>query len=166
MSLSTTIVGVILVLIILIPIYIIGLSQKREKKKQLQSFIDQGKSEGLKITECDQWREYFIGIDRIAMKLMYVERNTKSAGKSMIVDLNDFRSAEKVVLSMTGRKKDGGGQSLQKVELRLKPVQKNLPECSLEFFNAEKNSVPDNEIVLSDKWKGIVEKAFAASIAN
>lgn len=100
------------------------------------------------------------------MKLMYVERNTKSAGKSMIVDLNDFRSAEKVVLSMTGRKKDGGGQSLQKVELRLKPVQKNLPECNLEFFNAEKNSVPDNEIFLSDKWKVIIEKAFAASIAN
>ena len=103
MSLSTTIVGVILVLIILIPIYIIGLSQKREKKKQLQSFIDQGKSEGLKITECDQWREYFIGIDRIAMKLMYVERNTKSAGKSMIVDLNDFRSAGRWA-SMTGKR--------------------------------------------------------------
>lgn len=163
MSLETSIMGLIVTLIVLIPIYFFERKRKRNRKMLIKSAKEKSARQGLVITDFDQWNNYFIGLDKKSNKLFYSD-NPVTYGSDVIIDLNLISKCEKVVLSKTVKAKGGSDTVIEKISLRLSFIPKlHVSDIMLEFFNSDKAVLPDREYEYVDKWSRMIKSALTAA---
>lgn len=154
MNTGTTIVGIILILICIIPFVIIS-RNKRSREKQLRNTLRKmAEEQGRKIVQQDLWSDSAIGIDQSGFQL-YVIHDHESGLQRRFISLKDM---QKCRLNQINRR-DG---ITEKIEMVLTPKEKNKPTEVVEFYNALRDgSVLSGELELGARWNNMIHEILS-----
>ncbi|WP_452226228.1 hypothetical protein [Lacinutrix cladophorae] len=152
MESTSTIIGVIITLIILLPIIGIQRSQTSKKKKSKKRFIDEAIKNNLNIIEPDFWGTYYaIAIDESKNKLIY-SKIINEVYNTKILDLNTINSCEIIRTNRTFKNNKVFKTETDKIDLVISFTTNKDIEI-LEFYNVDVNLEMTNEITLLEKWE-------------
>lgn len=72
MDLTSTIIGVTILILFLLPVYLINRVNKNKRIRLLKKLELQAKSENMNLTETDVWGDSVIGFDSEKGKMIYI----------------------------------------------------------------------------------------------
>ena len=152
MDLGTTIIGSVSVAICAIPFVITNRSKKKKVKQLLISLKDLAKEHNSEITQHDIFKYYAIGIDESKNSVSFILKN-EDEEQSYYINLSTIKKCEivKVGSSSVHTNKD-----IDKLDLKLNPIDKNKPDIMLEFYNAEISYQLSEELQSIEKWNNII----------
>jgi len=85
----------LLISLIILPIPLLVIAQKRHQRKALRSLLDEfsrvGSQNGLSFSSQEVLRHSVIGLDGLQRKLLVVEREGEDRHQSVVIDLNDMK---------------------------------------------------------------------------
>lgn len=152
MDLGTTIIGVILVLICIIPIVIINSNRKKKDRLTVKALYEYAENNLCKIDYHDMWLNAAIGIDKDNKTLFFLKGNHKEHAIKK-VDLQQIRACN--VLPLDGMDK---AERIDKLELALFPQSKNEPTILLEVYNSDISFQLANELMIARKWDRLINQ--------
>ncbi|TYA56339.1 hypothetical protein [Formosa maritima] len=167
MESQSTIIGVVIALIIILPLILLQLSQKSKKKKSKESFINEALKSKLKISDPDFWGTYYaIAIDEMANKIIY-SKIIEAKQNITIIDLSQVNSCEIVKTHRTFKNKTTNKIETDRIDLVIGYKTASNSKKVLEFYNVDINIEMSNEIELLEKWETkiknrIIKKVQAA----
>ncbi|WP_055443160.1 hypothetical protein [Lacinutrix himadriensis] len=152
MESTSTIIGVIITLIVILPILFIQRSQTNKKKKSKKRFIEEAFKNDLNVTTPDFWGTYYaIAIDESKNKLIY-SKIIDDVYNTKIMDLDTIRSCEIVRTNRTFKSNNVFKTETDKIDLVI-GFNSNKEKEVLEFYNVDVNIEMTNEIALLEKWE-------------
>jgi len=167
MESHSTIVGVVIALIILLPLIFIQTTQKHKKKTSKKIFLNLALKNNLNISESDFWGTYYaIAIDELANKLIY-SRIIDNEHHISIINLSLVDSCEIARTNRTFKNKTTNKIETDKIDLIIGYKSSQKTKEVLEFYNVDVNIEMSNESSLLEKWEEkiksrILKKAQAA----
>ncbi|MBU2940329.1 hypothetical protein KO494_12355 [Lacinutrix sp. C3R15] len=167
MDSTTTIIGVLIVFIIVLPIVAIQRSQTSKKKKSRKGFINEALQNNVTIDQPDFWGSYYaIALDTDQNKLIY-SKIINEVYNTKIIELNQVRSCAIVRTNRTFKNKNTFKTETDKIDLVIEYKTTNKPKEVLEFYNVDVNIEMSNEVSLLEKWEtkiksNILQKEQAA----
>lgn len=158
MDLSTTMVGLVLVALILLPILYFNFRKRIAKKQMLDAFKALAREKGIEISQHEFWRDSVIGIDP-AKKMVLYQRKNETENVVQIVRLEDVSRCEQVTISSTPETAVKGEQRvIQRLDLKFTFKAKNWPDELLTFYDADKVLQLDDDIVRMSAWHKAIAK--------
>ena len=124
MNTTTTIIGIILLFLFLLPFIISGKKQKAGKKQIIKELFSFAEKMGGKITEHEQWNDKAIGLDRDKHKLYFVKK-TADISIEKELKLADFQKCIVSKTENTVSPKEAYDKRIDKVHLLLSSKIKN-----------------------------------------
>lgn len=162
MDSGTTLTGILLLLMCILPI--VYLTRKRKKRENLflQSLFSSAEKSNCKISQHDIWSNSAIGIDKEFPKLFFI-RKTANNEISKEINLSEIQKCRVITTSRSVITKGGNQSVIDKLELAFANREKNMPEIMLEFYSTDHDSFSlSGELQLTEKWSEIAN----ATIAN
>ena len=162
MDLETIIIGLASLALCIVPIFYFQSKQKAKKEKLLQEFMKLAQQHQLMVTQYDFWDpSYAIGIDTAKKILLYTRKGAEK-DDVMLIDLSDVQQCK-----VNNLYRDSvGGRTIDLIELAFICTNSKALK-NLEFYNREINLNLNNELLLTEKWKNIVNVNLeGAAIAN
>lgn len=153
MDLQTTIIGLMSLALGLVPVLYLQGKSKKERKALFTSFTALTKGHDLTITMFDTWGpNYVIGLDQEKCKLFYCKMDDSEA-KGEVIDLLNVRQC-----AVQSDSRDiNGNKVFDRIELIITHLSSTKPSTtSLMFYLKEESLNLSDELVLAEKWKGIV----------
>ncbi|WP_294822982.1 hypothetical protein [uncultured Flavobacterium sp.] len=147
MDLQTTIIGMVLIALCIVPFVLINKKKKAKQEALVKQLAAQAITSGCSITRHDLWHNTVIGIDDSA-KCLFFFRKTKYGEVQKQAHLAGISNAYI----------DGTGNAIDKLELVLVHNNSNEPDTVLEFYNSNTFMQINTELALVKKWQGIVEE--------
>ncbi|MDX1316652.1 MAG: hypothetical protein R3262_03840 [Xanthomarina gelatinilytica] len=155
MESHSTIIGIVIALVIIIPLILIQTSQKRQKKNSRKGFMEEASKHHLQVKTPDFWGTYYaMAIDETANKLIY-SKIIDAEHQVTLVDLSLVDSCDIVRTQRTHKNKTTSKIETDRIDLVITYKSKNKEV--LEFYNVDVNFEMNNEIVLLDKWNAIIK---------
>lgn len=152
MDLGTSIVGVIIILICIIPFALMSINRRKKERKLLQGLTEIAQRNNCKISRYELWNNSTIGIDDTTLMIFYT-RKSKDIETSQQINLAEIQKCRIVNLSRTVSNKDGNFKVTEKLELAFSFQDKNRGEVVLEFYNTDyDSSTLTGELQLVEKW--------------
>jgi hypothetical protein len=152
MDFSTTMVGLVLVALILLPILYFNFKKSIAKKQMLDAFKALAREKGIEIGQHEFWRDSVIGIDPVKKMVLY-QRKNETENMVQIVRLEDVNRCEQVTISSTPDTAVKGEQRvIQRLDLRFTFKTKNWPDELLTFYDADKVLQLDDDIIRMSTW--------------
>ncbi|PRY07430.1 hypothetical protein CLV24_12379 [Pontibacter ummariensis] len=152
MDLGTTIIGLFSLALFIVPILYIQRGQRQQKKKFLEDFLKVTEGQQLSIRQYDSWPPYFsIGIDPVQRKLSYLKKQDQKE-QTALIDLSEVASCRVV----NEHRDVNGTRVIDFVALRFAFRNPRLSEQALEFYDREESMSLNEELMLAEKWQGIV----------
>ena len=151
MDLTTTIIGVAILALCILPLAMAHNKKKKKEQQLLQALTDLAGSYSCKISQHDLWQNTAIGIDESA-KCVFFIKNSNGDGSLQKVHLAGVRGSH-----------INGNADLaraEKLELILVHASVNEPETVLEFYNPEISMQLHDELLLVKKWQDIIQQAI------
>ncbi len=147
---SIAVIGILIILAILFPIWLLMRSQSSGKRKLQKKMAMLGKGNAMDITECESWGTKVIGLDRQGAKVAYTDFRT-SENAVHIADLNLFERclAEKRYLE-NGSKK--AGDVISSVYLRFASLSKNGSDLVFPLYEDSSDLTLTNELQIAQEW--------------
>lgn len=157
MDFGTTIIGVVIILLCILPFVIKAINSKRKEQQLLNNLFSIAKEKNCAITEHSVWNNSAIGIDNTNKALFFI--NTKNNYNKHIL----LQEASKCRVVNTNRIVGTGSNSSKVIDkLELMITLKNKSEVVIEFYNTEHDSLSlTSEIQLMEKWNAIINKNIA-----
>lgn len=160
MESTSTIIGVIITLIVILPILFIQKSQISKKKKSKKGFIDEAQKNNLKVTEPDFWGSYYaLAIDENQNKLIY-SKIIDEEHNTIIIDVEEIASCEIVRTNRTFKSNKVFKTETDKIDLVIGFKNSNKAKEVLEFYNVDVNIEMTNEVPLLDKWESKIKSSI------
>jgi hypothetical protein len=160
MDSGTIITGVIFLLIFIIIFWIISRSNQKKEKELLQSLRLLAQEHNHTISQYDTWSNTAIGIDHTANTIIMV-RKINEQPTSYRVNLAEMQKCRMLVASRPQSNEAGSDKVIEKLELAFTSNKKQLPETTVEFYNAAyDNAVLSGELQLLEKWQKIATSRF------
>lgn len=155
MDTGSTIIGAVITIACLLPFMIMS-SNKKRREKQLLALLEQAaKQQNCTITKHEQCGDYVIAIDETKKGLFFLN-HIKTNTNVQFVDLTKIQACKAATISRT-QKLDGMiHQVIERLELKLTPIDKSKSEIKLEFFNSETNVQLYGELQSIEKWNSLV----------
>lgn len=158
MDLSTTMVGLVLVALILLPILYFNFRKRIAKKQMLDAFKALAREKGIEISQHEFWRDSVIGIDP-AKKMVLYQRKNDAENVVQVIRLEDVSRCEQVTISSTPDTAVKGEQRvIQRLDLKFTFKTKNWPDELLTFYDADKVLQLDDDIVRMSAWHKAITK--------
>ena len=155
---------IFIVVIVLVLVVLIGMgnfNKKKKEKKMLEALLVAAEKNNSRISEFDLWNNSRIGIDKATRKLFFI-RTTETEEVAKVVDLPEILKGKAVNTSKAFSYKGSSQAVVERIELVLTNRDKNKPDVILEFYNSRSdNPILRNEILLAEKWAGIVNVLIA-----
>lgn len=152
MDLGTTIVGIVIILICIIPFALMSINNRKKEKKLLQGLTEIAESNNCKISRYELWNSSTIGIDDTSLMIFYT-RKSKDIETSQQINLAETQKCKLVNSSRTVSNKEGNFKVVEKLELAFSFQDKSKSEVALEFYNADHDSLTlMGELQLVEKW--------------
>lgn len=157
MNTATTIIGVIMLSICILPFVLLNRGKSNSEKQLLYSLSNFAHKLNGKITLHDYCGGIVIGLDETANILFFVKQIN---GNEICqhIHLSEVQSCKVVSTSRAIKNKQGKGIIIEKVELSFAPVIKGKPDVLWEFYNASDSPQLDGEPQLVEKWAKAVNE--------
>lgn len=149
MDLGTTIIGVVVTLLCVLPFILFSFYNSKKRKANFQVLTDLTKSKNYHITQKDNWKQHVIGIDE-SRKVLFFSKNPTDIHKFVIIDLKKVENCRLI--------KENPKGVLNRLALEIEFSDKKLPDNSLEFYNSDTSVSLVNELELIQKWHTIINK--------
>lgn len=147
---STTITGIIIIAVIILPIWYLIRTQSAGKRKLHKLLEESGKGSEFEATEHESWSGKIIGIDRDHGKVAYA--NLKDASNHIhLVDLALYNRC----FSDKTQKNNGsknGESALSGISLHFVAREKGTPDYIIPLYSDEIDNELTNEIQLAEEW--------------
>ncbi|MDO9511793.1 MAG: hypothetical protein Q7J34_08535 [Bacteroidales bacterium] len=152
MDSSTTIVGIILLLISILPVALIKIAGNKKQKKLKLAFIENALTQDVHINQCDIWEEKAIGMDPNKALLIY--QNTNGTRKDLLVDIKQIKACKSMENIRQPMSQNPSDRFVEQIFLEVQLS--NSKSINLEFFNSQSGLLPNGEKKLCEKWAGIL----------
>lgn len=157
MDLLTTIIGLIVVALCVLPIVYMHVSQKKEKNKFLHDFKLMAEQQQLLLSKHEVWGHFYaIGLDSSCSKLCYYQKRGDRPQQELI----KLGEVDRCWVN-TLKKPMNGDNVIDRVELVLSFRNPKLAEKALVFYSREEGMALDGEIQLIELWKTIINSELA-----
>ncbi|MDO7138718.1 MULTISPECIES: hypothetical protein [Algibacter] len=154
MELGTTLIGIICVAICAMPFVLTNRSKKAIVKRQLIVLKDLATQHNNTITQNEINSFYAIGIDETKKSVSFILKGETEV-EQQFVDLSTIKSCE--IVSITKSK------HMDRLYLKLMPIDKTKSEVILEFFNADVSYQLGEELQSIEKWNKIINNLLKAT---
>ena len=154
MELGTTLIGIICVAICAMPFVLTNRSKKAIVKRQLIVLKDLATQHNNTITQNEINSFYAIGIDETKKSVSFILKGETEV-EQQFVDLSTIKSCE--IVSITKSK------HMDRLYLKLTPIDKTKSEVILEFFNADVSYQLGEELQSIEKWNKIINNLLKAT---
>lgn len=166
MYLGTTIASVLLVAVCVLPIVV----SNRNRSKRTKYFLDKlnrfATQYGGQIDQHDIWNDSAIGIDKIKLKLFYIQTN----GETQIereVDLKEVHQCKVLNKSRTINNNGDSARIIERLELGFVVADKTHPDKLLSFYdNSRDNLSVNREFELVNKWEALINELLHEQLSK
>jgi hypothetical protein len=154
---STILIGTFVVALFILPFFLMEISKNKGKKHLKEALNKIAEDNKCNITQSEFWTDSAIGLDENTNHLFFVHTfNGKETIQHLL--LQDYRNCKVNNISRNIKDRQGDHKAIDRIELEFSPIDKSKPETFLEFFNSEGNKFHTDELMVSEKWSGIVRK--------
>lgn len=158
MELGTTLTGIALLLIFVLPIVFLNKKRTKDGKHFSSELFDFAIKNSSKISEHELWNNTAIGIDKETHQLYFIRDAANNKIKHKI-DLLEMQKCRIVNTSRNIKYKGENHKVIDKLELAFVSRDKSKPEIFLEFYNTDFDSATlSGELQLIEKWFKIVDE--------
>jgi len=157
MDFGTLLIGIGALAVMIVPIILIQISNKRKATQKLEGLLDHARLSGINVTSHDIWNEKLIGLDGNSKKLiLFTSINDQSTLK--VFNLSEYQSCSVKVDRKGSKSKDNPNLPIERISLCLKTNNPNGVDESVSFYDATLNMTVNNELALAEKWEKVVKK--------
>jgi len=158
MESGTTITGIILLLIFVLPIVFLNRKRKKDGKQFSSELFDFASKNNCKISEHELWNNTALGMDKEKHQLYFIKNAANNKIKYKI-DLLEIQKCRVVNTIRNIKYKGETHKVIDRLELAFIFRDKNKPEVFLEFYNTDVDSATlSGELQLIEKWFKIVDE--------
>lgn len=157
MDSGTIIIGAASLIICILPFVFLNQNRKKAEKKRLQFLSDLAARHHCTITRHEFLGPLAIGLDE-ANKYVFFIRKLHNEDIAQAVNLASMRGCQIVKNSRTIHNKEGAYLVIDQLGLRFSPSDKNTPETTLEFYNAEVSMQMVGELQMAERWEKIIHE--------
>lgn len=146
----TTILGLLMLSIFVIPAFIVIQKQRIEKKKLEQFLSALEKEKNIRISEHETWKNKILGVDLASQKALFIIRD-KTHNEIQIIELNGFSGCS-VEKNMVTSESDSSIQAVAAIRLRFKPRDNSRPFQSFSLYIEEDDETLGSELRIAEAW--------------
>ena len=160
MDTSSTIIGLVILAVFILPIILLHSARRKRERKQLELFDQYVESKGLHLDQRELWNHYGIGVDNAGKHLFYLKQHIDD-NQEQILSLTEVAMCETVremVKPTVNASEDD--LVLDRLELLLRFKQAGRESVRLEFYNREESSGLSDELELTEKWRKRINAAL------
>lgn len=121
-------------------------------KTKLLALAEQSQA---KITISEIMGDSIVGFDE-EKKLVFFFKHDKNNENSSLIDLNNVRSCKILNQTKLIKSRNESFNQFEKLGLQFIPIDKNMPEIVLEFYNAEDTPHLNIDIKSLEKWSNLL----------
>jgi len=167
MDLSTTLIGLAILLFCVIIFAILTRNNNKKEKQLLQSLKDLAEKNNGRITLFDTWNNSAFGIDDNT-NIVFAIKTINNAPISYQVPLAEISHCRVINIKSSKSTEDDNFRPVEKLQLAFTHHDKNKPEVIFDFYNAANDySLLNGELQLIEKWRKIAnDKLKTASTAR
>lgn len=156
MELGTTIVGILVLLVCIIPFAMVGYKSKLNNKKKLEELIAFAQENKANITQHELWRNSAIGLDKHEQVIFFInqENDTKVFHKIL---LSTIETCTVYNVNSTISNKNSNYKIIEKIDLLFTYRDKNLAKVALNIFNSKLEGLTvSGELQIAEKWHQLI----------
>jgi len=162
MQAGSTIVGLIIIALCIVPFVLIALNKRRKENHLIESLNKLAAEAGLKISQYELWNENIIGLDESEAVVLALI-TTKSTTETHTIHLNQMSKCRQANISRTANTANSSTVIIDQLALVFTPKQKHQEEVSIQFYNTEYNStVLTGELQVIEKWHRLLNERLEA----
>lgn len=162
MDLGTTIVGLIIILICVIPFVLMSASRRKKEKRLILSLNELALQQGRKVSLQELWNENIIGLDE-SETMVFSIRKAKVDIVTQAINLADVQRCRLVKNSRTVKNNDSNFSVTEKLELAFDRNEKGKEDSIIEFYNIEfDSSTLMGELQIIEKWNKLLNEKISA----
>lgn len=155
MDLSSTIIGVLMLSLFIIPVILLTRAGKAKGKKFEKEFFSEVSRMELNISEKDFWNEYAIGIDKSKKRILYMDWSVPET-RVLIIDIKDVKTIEPTPGFKEMNKKGFNYSKGQRLAIKLCHKDNSRMDINILFFVPGFGEQSDNDVKLFEKWLKLI----------
>ena len=156
MELGSVIFGLVALACFILPVLYYQGMKKKERNKFIQHFLQLATQQHLSISTNDSWNDrYAIGIDTQKQQLFYLKRQGDKDTTSTL----DLAKVERCSL-INDKRIVMESVIVDRLALAFNFRNPGQPEMILEFYLREESSPLNDEFLLAEKWKALIQSVL------
>jgi hypothetical protein len=156
MDSGSTMIGVWIIVLTILPFIIAYFFKKMKEKKLQKNFLSLAEKEKVVISQKDFWKKcYSIGIDTDSKKLLYFNKRLDKE-RGTLIDLSQIEKCRVVHTDKHLKSQNGNSNLTNKLELVFTFNNSGIPEKSLEFYNNPEFMPTVDDFSHIENWLNIV----------
>ncbi len=156
MDISTTLIGLVMLALFVVPIWYAVQKESTENKYFLKTFMEEARKESLNITAYDRLHHALIGVDRTAQKVLFAEINDEQI-TTRVVNLDGLKSCAVFEVSSTKKTKHGKEKVIGGIDLQFVYFDPKRADVFVRFYDGQNDLAPDGEMQLAEKWNTLLQ---------
>lgn len=166
MDFGSTIVGVIVLLICIIPFVVLSRNNRKRKQIVVDRLNQLAERSNCSISRFDIWNNSAVGIDDTAHQAFFT-RKINDTETALQINLLDVQKCRLMNTGRTVNPAEGNQKVIEKLELVFTYRNKDKRETSLEFYNRDFDSLTlSGELQLIEKWGKIFNDTISVFSAQ
>lgn len=150
MDSETTIIGIILLLICIVPFLVINKKKATKRKNKLKILTNSVQKMSGTIYQNEFWNHYGIGLDK-TNKMLYFSTQSEEENSYEVISLKSSTACSII-------KKQDNSNSITGLGLQLEFTDKSKPTVYLSFYERDRNIVLVNELDLIQRWSTTINE--------
>jgi len=153
---STTIIGLIILALFIIPVFLISKSKKKKSEQLKNDLMNEAKKAGITIADTDHWNDSVLGIDDKEETIIYIDES-RNEKEIHVFNMNEVKSV-KFFPDITNEKSKIDYNKEPKLCITLFFKESAKAEVNLTFFTANFGNLSKHEQNLFEKWVDKIKK--------
>ncbi len=155
MDLSSTIIGLLMLSIFIIPVILLSRAGKAKGKKYEKEFFSEVSRMKLNISEKDFWNESAIGIDKAKNLIIYMDWSEPET-RVRVIEMKDVKAIEPTPGFKEMNKKGFNYSKGQRLAIKLCYKDSSRMDINLLFFVPGFGEQSDKDVKLFEKWLKLI----------
>jgi hypothetical protein len=151
MEIGTSLIGLIILALCILPFVLLGRNTKQRRKKMLDAVINEAQAQNCKITKHEFSRQFVIAADEQSRFLFFAKAIDNEVSTSSI-DLKKVKQCHPLSTSRTIKSKDGNYKLIDKLELLFTSKSKDVQLPTITLYNAEQDMALGSENEILQNW--------------
>jgi len=159
MNIGSTLVGLLIIILCILPFFFMGSKRKKREKQMLNDAERLAEEKNCKITYKELVRDFVLAIDEKNKALFYYKITPEKVDK-LHVNLAEIKSCKVINVSRTVGVKGASQKITDQLFLNFIPLNNNGKEIKIEYYNADVNVQLYGELQSIEKWADIINNCI------